>query len=541
MEPFGKAETASQRAEKALHLLKQALLRSPDDPDLHCDFGDALQTLGQFERAVDEYAIALQHNPGMPRAWYAAGCAESARGEYVSALVCFHKVLEIHPDWAEALHNLGQVFFKLGQVGEAAALFRQAANGSNPELPMAALATIIPGSPGDGNQAILGARQAWAQRYLPAPRPASRFPNRASALQRRKRIGYVSSFFQNRNWMKPVWALIRNHDQEQFEVHLFSDAPESAIQPSVPEHCVFHDISNLSNESAADEIDKRAIDLLVDLNGYSAIRRLPLLALRPAPVIVGWFNMFATTGMPCYDYLIGDDEVIPPGEEEFYCEKIVRVPGSYLTFEVTYPVPNVVPPPCVVNRAITFGCLAPLYKINDEVVAAWSRILQQAPESILILRNPQLASPGVREFVHRLFEARGIVPSRIRLEGPAEHYQFLRTYEEIDIALDTFPYNGGTTTTEAIWQGVPVLAFRGDRWAARTSASILQAGGLREFIAPCVEDYISMAVKLALSPGTRRRLSGLRLIMRERLLASPVCDTHGFAVSIEGLYRQMLF
>lgn len=513
---------------------------SPDDAELYCELGDALQTLGQLDRAMEAYASALKGNPAMTRAWYAAGCAESSRGEYVSALVCFHKALEIHPEWAEALHNLGQIFFKLGRLGEAVELFRRAAAAGDAELPMAALATVIPGSPADTNRTILEARQRWAQRYLPPARPDSRFAARAKTQAGPMRIGYMSSFFQNRNWMKPVWGLIKRHDEEKFEVHLFSDAPEPAIAHGYRGLGKFHDISGLSNQAAADEIEKCEIDLLVDLNGYSAPCRLPLPALRPAPVMVGWFNTFATTGMSCYDYLIGDEEVIPPEEERFYCEKIVRVPGSYLTFEVTYPVPEVVAPPCASRGAVTFGCLAPLYKINHEVVAAWSRILEQAGRSTLVLRNAQLASSGVKEFVRRLFQEHRISPDRIRLEGPAEHYQFIKTYDEIDIALDTFPYNGGTTTTEAIWQGVPVLAFRGDRWVARTSASILRTGGLGEFVAPSLDEYISMAVKLALRPETPQRLAQLRESMRERLRGSPVCDTQTFARNMERLYERML-
>jgi len=210
----------------------------------------------------------------------------------------------------------------------------------------------------------------------------------------------------------------------------------------------------LSNEAVASQIEQAGIDLLVDLNGYSAMRRLSLAALRPAPVIAGWFNMYATTGMRCFDYLIGDDYVIPAAEEKFYCEKILRVPGSYLTFEVNYAVPAVAPPPCLKSGAITFGCLASQYKIPPEVVAAWCRILQQAPASRLMLKNAALGSAGTRKFVRGLFEEHGIPPGRLRLEGPSDHNEFLKMYDEVDVALDPFPYNGGTTTTEAIWQGV---------------------------------------------------------------------------------------
>ena len=229
--------------------------------------------------------------------------------------------------------------------------------------------------------------------------------------------------------------------------------------------------------------------------------------------------------------------MIPPEEEKFYCEKIVRVPGSYLTFEVTYPVPPVLDPPCLTNGALTFGCLASQYKITNEVIGAWSRILHQVPNSSLILKNGALRSPGARQFVHDLFERHDVASQRVRLEGPSDHYRFLEAYGEIDIALDTFPYNGGTTTTEAIWQGVPVVAFLGDRWASRTSASILKSAALSELVGQGLEDYISLAVGLANSPD---RLLDLRRNMRSRLHNSPVCDTRSFARNIERLYTQMM-
>ena len=341
--------------------------------------------------------------------------------------------------------------------------------------------------------------------------------------------------------MKPVWGLINQHDRGSFQIHLFSDAPAQQIQHGYrqrPEDC-FYDISGLSNLEVADQIEQAGIDILVDLNGYSQAQRLSLLALRPAPVIVEWFNMYATSGMSCVDYLIGDDVVIPPEEEKYYREKIVRVPGSYLTFEVGYPVPEVAVPPCSISRGFTFGCLAPLYKITEEVAAAWVRILRGAPDSVLRLRNSALHSPEATEHVRALFRGHGIPPERMLLDGPVEHFEFLRTYDHIDVALDTFPYNGGTTTTEAIWQGVPVVTFHGDRWVSRTSASILRAANLGQFVARGLEDYVAMAVRLANAPDRREFLGEHRRNMRSRLLQSPVCDTAGFAREMELLYRRM--
>ena len=526
------------RAEEAVPFLKRAVVLMPDDAGLHCDLGDALQTLRQLSGAMASYERSLQLDPEQSRAWYSAGCAESSRREYASAMAYFRRALDIHPDWPQAQHNLGQVLFKLGQVEEALDLFRRAAAGGDPGLPQGAIAVIIPGSPASDNQAILDARRTWADRQLP-PRPTTeQTSRRVRTGDQPLRIGYVSSFFQDHNWMKPVWGLINQHDRRQFEVHLFSDAPASEIRHGYRGHSQdrFHDTIGLSNEALSQRIEHAEIDLLVDLNGYSTMQRLPLFTLRPAPVVVGWFNMYATTGITSYDYLIGDDVVIPPEEERFYCEKIVRVPGSYLTFDVTYPVPTVADPPCLTNRAITFGCLASQYKITTEVIAAWSRVLRQVPNSSLFLKNGALVSAGAQQFVHDLFERHHVSPKRVRLEGPSDHYQFLEAYGEIDIALDTFPYNGGTTTTEAIWQGVPVVTFYGDRWGSRTSASILQAAALGELVGQGLEDYISLAIRLANSPDD---LLDLRRTMRSRLRESPVCDTQSFARNMERLYSQM--
>ena len=210
-----------------------------------------------------------------------------------------------------------------------------------------------------------------------------------------------------------------------------------------------------------------------------------------------------------------------------------------MTFEVAYPVPEVAILPSSVNRQFTFGCLAPLYKITRDVLASWSRILHGAPKSILLLRSNALASPEAVGFVHAQFRSLGISSDRYRLHGPVEHYEFLHTYDQIDLALDTFPYNGGTTTIEAIWQGVPVVAFRGDRWVARISASILQAANLGQFAGNVLDEYEAIAIGWAQSPERHRVLGELRQNMRSHLRQSPVCDTAAFAREIERIYREI--
>ena len=205
--------------------------------------------------------------------------------------------------------------FQLGQVDEALAIYQRAAISGSAEAAHIAIAVIVPGSSTCDNQAILDARRTWAERYLPAARtPAIKQP--PQSRKKKLRVGYVSSFFQCDNWMKPMWGLINQHDRRSFQVHLFSDAPADQIKSGYtlhPQDC-FCDIGRLRNDEVADLIVEAGIDVLVDLNGYSQKERLPIFALRPAPVIVGLFSMYATTGMTCFDYLIGDHVVIPPEE-----------------------------------------------------------------------------------------------------------------------------------------------------------------------------------------------------------------------------------
>jgi len=336
-----------------------------------------------------------------------------------------------------------------------------------------------------------------------------------------------------------VWGLLNQHDRQHFDIHLFSDAPKSAIlhgyHPKAEDH--FFNTKRLSNRALAELIQEHDIQVLVDLNGYSNMNRLPLFMLRPAPVILGWFNMYATTGMPCFDYLVGDTVVIPPEEEACYTEKIHRVGRSYLTFSVDYPVPDVAELPWVGNPLFTFGCLASQYKITPEVVEAWSRILNASPGSRLLVKNKHLRVSSTGDYLRELFSNFGVASGRVQLEGPADHFGFLKAYDRVDVALDTFPYNGGTTTTEAIWQGVPVITFVGDRWASRTSASILRAGGLGEFVANDLEGYVSLATRWANSPEEKLRLAKLRANMRKHLRDSSLCDTRAFAREMEGIYR----
>jgi predicted O-linked N-acetylglucosamine transferase (SPINDLY family) len=532
------------RNAEGIEALEWALARTPDSAPLHGRLADALQAQGDLARAIEAYRRAIALGADLAGVWWGLGCALATVGDHAPAVESFRRQVAIQPDNGMARLNLGKSLFELGQVDPALEAFRRSL-GRLPEgadcLALGNIAVAIPGSPTASNREILEARRAWASRCLPAAPAARVSEGRNPTPGRPIRLGYVSSFFDRPNWMKPVWALINHHDRDRFEIHLFSDRPSSAIEHGYRRdpRDVFHETPGLTNQELARLIEGLRIDILIDLNGYSRPSRLPLFALRPAPVQVAWFNMFATSGMVSFDYLIGDRHVIPSEEEAFYTERIVRIPGSYLTFEVNYPVPEVAPAPCLRRGALTFGCLAPQYKITTEVVEAWSRILRECPGTRLLLKSVVLGQPEARAFVLGLFGRSGVPADRLWLEGPADHYDFLGRYADIDLALDTFPYNGGTTTMEALWQGVPVFTFSGDRWAARISASLLREAGLPDFVAPDLESYVARATALAHDPDTPGRLDELRRGLRDRLCAAPACDAARFARDMEEVYVGM--
>jgi len=447
------------------------------------------------------------------------------------AIVELERAVALEPGHAGALHNLGKAQYGLGLVDESVACFRAALAASDDVLHRAALATVVPGSPSATHADVLAARRALAERDLPAPRfrfPAGRSPGPL-------RVGYLSSFFASPNWMKPVWGLVNEHDREDLAVHLLSDATEAecaaaGYRPDPRD--TFVALRGLDNDAASERIAAAELDLLVDLNGYSALRRLPVVASHPARAVAGWFNHYAPSGIAAVDVLIGDPVVVRADEEPHYPERIERVAGTYLTFDVAYPVPPVEESPARGTGHVTFGSFASQYKLTPQVLRAWAAILDGAPDARLLIKNRAMHAEGNRAFVLGCFAAHGVDPARVALEPGAPHYDYLAAYSGVDVALDPYPYNGGTTTCEALWQGVPVLCLDGDRWAARQGASLLRAAGLDEFVAGDEAGYVARGIELG------RGFADERGTMRERLAASPMMDTAAFAREMERIYRR---
>ena len=500
---------------------------------------DALQIDGKIDAAMAAYRQALELDASLFEAWYGLGCCCLTSRSYGAAADALGKAVALRADAGPARCNLAKALFQLGAVDAAVQHYTIATKDCDAavaRVALDALVCIAPGASIIDNAGISALRRRWMDRASAGVTPLPPVTRRAES--RKLRIGYVSAFFGDRNWMKPVFGVINQHDRDRFEIHLLSDGGDPDAASGYEDHAADRvwRTAGMPNAALAEHIRAEGLDVLVDLNGYSDLKRLPLFLYRPAPRQIAWFNAYATTGTAAFDCLIADAAALPAAEEAFYCEPIRRVPGSYLAFTVPYRVPAVTPPPCLANGRLTFGCLASSYKLTDATLAAWAAILKAAPSTRLLIKNARVDDASNRDALRARCARAGIAPERLLLEGGEEHFRFLDAYGRIDIALDVFPYNGGTTTMEALWQGVPVLAFNGDRCASRTSRSLLLAAGLDAWVARDAGDYIDTAIRLAAAGDTPARLAELRQAMRARLTASPACDCAALCRALEELY-----
>lgn len=534
----------SGEAAKAAYYLSLAAEASPNNPIILEKLAKAYHLSAQYLLALKAYDRLIDLDAATAETWCETGNALKDVGEYAQAIAAYQNSLKQDDSNPEAHHNLAMVLYRLGDVDRAVGHLELAAEKSNAIASWISLATIIPGAPGADLRRILDVRTKVASKLADLIGSQGITPILRGRQEHHDlpRVGYLSAFFHSPNYMKPVWGLINQHDRSSFQIHLFSDSPKGQIWQGYKRHPndQIHETATLDNDQLSALIRSLQIDILVDLNGYSSAERLALFLNHPAPITIAWFNMYATSGLPGFDYIIGDEEVVRSGEEPFFTEKIFRLPMSYLTFQVDHPVPSVSPPPCLENGYLTFGSLASQYKLTPPVLNAWANILKQTDGTRLFLANTALKSIQNRRYVTDQFIKRGVDGNRIMLCGPADHLTFLRYYEKMDVALDAFPYNGGTTTMEATWQGVPVLTFDGDRWASRTSQTLLRRTHLKEFVADDVEGMVNLAVRIANSPHIAQRLADLRQNMRADLQKTSACDVSGLARTMEQFYASVL-
>lgn len=351
------------------------------------------------------------------------------------------------------------------------------------------------------------------------------------------RIGYVSGDFRRHAVANFLFPVFENHDRASFEIHCYSNNPRdddvtARLAKSVDR---WRRISGLKDEEAARLIAEDGIDLLIDLSGHTAYNRLLLFARQPAPVQATWFGYLGSTGLEAIRFKLVDAITDPPGAADaHYCEELIRLEHGTFCYAPIDDVPLEPPPE---RGRIRFGSFNNPAKLSPGTLDLWGRLLTAVGDAELVLKGRPFADPQVRQRLLKRFEDRGIPEKRVvLLEHIASPQRHMAAYADIDIALDPFPYNGVTTTCEALWMGVPVVALLGDRHSGRIGASLLTRVGLEDMIARNEEDYIRIAVDLA---ADRDRRAELRKGLRERMAASPLCDGPRFTRALESAYRKI--
>jgi protein O-GlcNAc transferase len=360
------------------------------------------------------------------------------------------------------------------------------------------------------------------------------------SLARRLKIGYVSPDFRKHSVAYFIEPIIASHSRVHFEVFCYSnslviDEVTKRIQNYSDQ---WRSIVGMSDENVAKLIRDDKIDILIDLSGHTADNRMLLFARKPAPVQVSWIGYPATTGLSNMDYRIVDSYTDPPGiTEQFYTEKLLRLPDSFLCYRPPDESPQIVKLPVMVSGHVTFGSFNKYAKVSPVLLDLWIKILKMIPRSHLLLKAKSLGDTAVKKNFVARFTKEGIDRKRIELLALTSSLrEHLNLYNRVDIGLDTFPYNGTTTTCEALWMGVPVITLAGKTYASRVGSSLLANVGLINLIAKTPDEYIEIAIQLAMDT---KRLQLLRESLRTVMIQSPLTDAKRFTAYLEKIYHKM--
>jgi predicted O-linked N-acetylglucosamine transferase (SPINDLY family) len=490
---------------------------------------------------VATYQRALAIRPDYAEVYSNLGTALKAVGRFDDAMVSYRRALELNPDYAEGHASLGKALSELGQLDNAEASYRQALK-LKPDY-IEVYSSLLFSQHYRVKQAVslaLSDAEGYGEAVARRAHCLGVWPN-APDPSRCLHIGFVSGDLRQHpvgNFLEAVLARLSAHAGGRLALYAYASCSVvDEVTDRIKAHCEgWCSAVGLSDESLAQRIRDDGIDILIDLSGHTAHNRLPVFAWKPAPVQATWLGYLATTGVSAIDYLLADTWTLPESEEVNFTEKVWRLPESYLCF--TPPPGNVEvgPLPASSNGHLTFGSFNNLSKMNDAVVALWSRVLAAVPGSRLYLKSHQLKEASVRQQVAERFAVHGIDAGRLILEGPVPRADYLKPFQRVDIALDPFPYPGITTSVENLWMGVPVLTLAGKSFLSRQGVGLLMNAGLPEWIAGDEENYVVRAVTHA---SDLRELAALRSGLRQRVMDSPIFDAPRFAQHFETALRGM--
>jgi predicted O-linked N-acetylglucosamine transferase (SPINDLY family) len=538
MNALGVAVLHRGRIREAGEWFRRALQCAPGDAMAHSNLGLVLHAEGRLAEAADHLQQALRLQPANFEARNNLGLVHLAGGELDAAGQCFEAVCQGMPSQALAWANLASVRQAQGLIDEAIGCYRRARelNPGDATIHSSYLNTLQYRA----DVTLAGLQAAHDEFELRHARPLRatwRSHANGPDPNRGLRLGFVSPHFRKHPVGYFLLALLESLDGGQCEAICYSDTkmPDAVTSRFSTAASAWHEVSGLSDSELVEKIRVDRIDILFDLAGHTSGNRLLVFACKPAPLQVTWLDYVGTTGLSAMDYILADCYEIPPNAEPYYPERVLRMPDGYICYAPPPNAPVVGPLPAIQHGTITFGSLNNPAKISDLVVRLWAKILCRTPGSRLILKYNGLESCGARSRLHRLFAEAGVDTARVELLGGSALAEHLGCYHRIDIALDPLPYNGGLTTCESLWMGVPVVTCPGESFAGRHSLSHLSALGFTETIAGNPDEYVDIAVRLA---GDLPRLAEIRARLRSQMAASPLCDGKRFAENLMRLLRR---
>jgi protein O-GlcNAc transferase len=577
---LGQVLRLSDQYEAAVASCRKALSFSPNLPEGHFNLASALWSLGKRTEALISYRMALILKPDWPEAHYDLGYGLFQLGRTEEAIETYRKTIALKPTWAEAHSALAAVLIHQGfalknseMLREADACRRQVLalrpdwpnayvnlagsplrTGLDQEETFALLERALALCPDDicAQQSLLfglqysaaltpikwrTALRAFADTYF-APLNIFKLLN-CKDPHKRLRIGYVSPDFRNHSCAWFIEPVLASHNQSNIEIYCYASLAHAdevtARLKSLSEN--WHEVQEMSSEVVANLIRSHCIDILVDLAGHTFGNILPVFCHKPAPIQLTWLGSPTSTGLETVDYRLSDPWLTPENTEEYFTERLWNLECPAHCYRPPAQTPDVGSLPAEKNGYLTFGSFNNLLKLSPETVALWAKTLHAVAQSQLVLKSWQLGDAEVCRQIRKSFIQQGIDEARLHfLDAIPDLSAHLNLYNQIDVALDTFPYNGATTTLEALWMGVPVLTLVGWRTASRYSFSFLSALDLREFAAENQEQFVEIAQNLS---GKLPYLSELRRSLRSRMRNSPLCDEVGFTGHLEAAYRQM--
>ncbi|CAB3746298.1 tetratricopeptide repeat protein [Paraburkholderia humisilvae] len=515
---------------------QQAIARDPSHADAYNNLGNVRKELGDAAGAADAFDKAIELRPDFVAAHNNAATLMRTLGRIDEAERRLRRALEIDPHDSVTHNNLGTVLKDAGRVDDGIACYRDALR-CDPQNVVAHsnLAYALTFSAED-SEALLDECRRWAARHEARYR-AARLPHRRcehdADRTRRLRIGYVSPDFRHHCQALFMMPLLSHHDHARFEIHCYSSVARSDdITARIASHAdVWRDVRMLDDAQLAQQIHDDQIDILLDLTMHMADARPLLFARKPAPVQIAWLAYPGTTGIDAIDYRLTDPWLDPPGAERHYSERSIRLADSFWCYDPLTGTPAVNALPAFEKGHLTFGCLNNPCKLTDRTLQLWCGVLHEVHTARLLLMAP----PGAaRARLTARLASHGIGSERVRFVPFQSRAGYLRTYHEIDIGLDTFPYNGHTTSLDACWMGVPVVTRVGASAVGRAGLSQSMNLGLSELAAHSDAQFVDIALRLA---RDWPRIARLRDGLRARITASPLMDGARFAAQVEAAYR----